>query len=226
MVVSTAQRGQGSGVKQMLAAAGMGLLLCAAAALGTRTTLGLLSDSVSGTGSFGAGAVTLSGDASGSCAASGLMPGNSPAPCSITVIYGGDLPGYLALDVLIETQAGAGGTPLYNPGDSSHDLQVGIASTNPTVTYGVPTAATTCPSGTPLDATCYELNNEIVSDTAFTRSSGAVTFTTSVSLPANASADYRGGGADVILTVHAAQSDNNGAAGCTVGSTCSTVQWR
>jgi len=144
----------------------------------------------------------------------------------MTASYTGTVSGFMALDVLIETQAGNGGTKLYNPADSSHALQVAVSSSSPSVpTYTVPTTATTCPGGAPAGSTCYLAQNLLVSASAFTSSSPAVTFTTTVSLPSGTTTGYRGGAAQVILTAHAAQSGNNAAGGCTAGVACSTVHW-
>ena len=177
------------------------------------------------TSSFSSGTVTLTSNASGACAVTGMLPGATPSPCTLTATYSGSAPAYMALDVLIETQAGNGGTALYNPSDSAHDLQVAISSSNPTVAaYTVPTVATTCPAGAPAGSTCYELDNELVKTSAFS-STSTVTFTTTVSLPASTTTGYRGGAAQVILKAHAAQSGNNSAAGCTAGQTCSAVHW-
>jgi hypothetical protein len=177
------------------------------------------------TSTFSSGTVTLTSGTSGACAVTGMLPGATPAPCTLTATYSGSVPAYMALDVLIETQAGNGGTRLYNPGDSAHDLQVAIASSNPAVAaYVVPTTATGCPAGAPAGSTCYELDNELVSLAAFSASS-TVTFTTTVSLPSSTTTGYRGGAAQVILEAHATQSGNNSAAGCTAGQSCSAVHW-
>jgi hypothetical protein len=114
---------------------------------------------------------------------------------------------YLAVNTLIETQSGAGGTKLYNPADGSNDLQVTVSSTSPSVTYTLPTTATTCPGGAPAGSTCYELDNELVSTSAVT--SAAVAFSISLRVPTTSATGYQGGAAQVILTTHAAQSKNN-----------------
>ncbi|MGH7749898.1 MAG: hypothetical protein ACREQ5_34790, partial [Candidatus Dormibacteria bacterium] len=164
-----------------------------------------------------------SSNVSGACGVVNMLPGASPPPCTLTATYGGSLPAYLGLDVLIETQAGNGGTTLYNPSDSSHDLQVTVTSTTPSASYTIPATVTTCPSGAPSGSTCYELDNELVSASPLTSSSPTVTFSTTVSLPSTTTTGYRGGAAQVVLTAHATQSGNNSAAVCTVGLTCSSV---
>jgi len=161
----------------------------------------------SGSNSLAAGTVTLTDSAVANCPVSNLLPNGTATACTFTASYAGSAAAYLAVNVLIETQAGGGGTRLYNPGDSANDLQVTITSSNPSVTYGVPTTATTCPGGAPSGSVCYELDNELVSTSAVT--SAAVGFSVSVKLPSGSVAGYQGGAAGVIVTTHAAQSASN-----------------
>jgi len=185
-------------------AAGAIALFC----LVTGSTFGLFSASATGGhNSFTAGTVTLANGAVANCPVSNLLPGSAPVTCSFTATYAGSAAAYLAVNVLVETQAGSGGTRLYNPGDPANDLQVTVTSTSPSVTYTVPTSATTCPGGAPAGSSCYELDNELVSTSAVT--SAAVTVGVSVSLPADSATGYQGGAAQVILTTHAVQSKNN-----------------
>jgi hypothetical protein len=151
--------------------------------------------------------VTLTDSAVANCPISNLLPNGTATACTFTATYTGSAAAYLAVNVLIETQAGGGGTRLYNPGDSANDLQVTITSSNPSVTYGVPTTATTCPGGAPSGSACYELDNDLVSTSAVT--SAAVGFSVSVKLPSGSATGYQGGAAQVIVTTHAAQSASN-----------------
>ena len=202
--------------------------LAAVAALVSGATFGFLSGTASSsTSSFTAGTVTQSNDLTGTCAVSNMLPNGAPSTCTLKVTYTGNDPSYLGLDVLIETQAGSGGTNLYNPTDASHDLQVGLSSSNPTVpSYTVPASATTCPVTAPAMSSCYELDKELVSTTPFTSASPQVTFTTTLSLPTTSTTGYQGGAAQIILTAHATQSGNNGSTGsCTAGQTCNGVNW-
>jgi hypothetical protein len=125
-----------------------------------------------------------------------------------TATYSGSASAYLAIDILIETQAGTGGAKLYNPSDSSHDLQVTLTSTTPTVTYTDPTTSTTCPGGAPSGSTCYELDDELVATTAFSATS-TIGFSVSVKLPTSSATGYQNGAAQIILTTHGVQSKNN-----------------
>ena len=174
---------------------------------------------------FSSGTVSLTNNVTGACGVANMLPSAAPAACTLKATYGGSLPAWVSVNVLIETQAGNGGTKLYNPSDSAHDLQVTLTSTSPTVTYAVPVTATTCPGGAPSGSTCYELDNELVSAMPVTSSSSATTFTVAVSLPAGTTTGYRGGAAQVVLTAHAAQSGNNAATGCTAGQTCAAAHW-
>ena len=186
------------------------------------STLGRLSATeASGHNSLTAGTVTLANSAIANCPVTGLLPNNASSACTFTATYSGSAPAYLAVDILIETQAGSGGTKLYNPGDSNNDLQITITSSSPSVTYTVPTASTTCPGGAPAQSSCYELDNELVSTGAL--SSAAVAFSISVKVPTTSTSGYQGGATQITLTAHAIQSKNN-ALSCTsapaAGSPC------
>ena len=192
----------------LLAVTGLAVSAVAASLLVTGFTFGLITASMSsGSNSLAAGTVTLTDSAVANCPISNLLPNGTATACTFTATYAGSAAAYLAVNVLIETQAGGGGTKLYNPGDSANDLQVTITSSNPTVTYGVPTTATTCPGGAPSGSACYELDNELVSTSAV--ASAAVGFSVSVKLPSSSTTGYQGGAAQVIATTHAAQSASN-----------------
>jgi hypothetical protein len=206
----------------LLAVIGLAVSVIAASLIATGSTFGLLSTSMrSGSNSLAAGAVTLTDSAVANCPKSNLLPNGTATVCTFTATYAGSTAAYLAVNVLIETQAGGGGTRLYNPADSANDLQVTITSSTPTVTYGVPTTATTCPGGAPSGSACYELDNELVSTSAV--ASAAVGFSVSVKLPSGSASGYQGGAAQVIVTTHAAQSASN-TLSCTatpaIGSPC------
>jgi hypothetical protein len=162
---------------------------------------------VSGQDSFTTATVTLANSAVANCPVSKLLPNATPGSCTLTTTYAGPRPAYLAVNVLIETQAGSGGTKLYNPADAANDLQVTISSSAPSVSYAVPTTATSCPGGAPSGSACYELDNELVSTSAIT--SAAASFTVAVQIPTSSPTGYQGGTAQVILTTHAVQATNN-----------------
>lgn len=202
------------------------LLAAAAAAVALSLTVaGVTSASLSasrssGTNAFAAGTVTLTDSAVANCPVTSLLPNAVAATCTFTSTYPGPAPAYIAVNVLVETQAGAGGTRLYSPSDPGNDLRITIASSNPGVSgYTVPTTATSCPGGAPSGSACYELDNELVSTTPVT--SAAVGFSVAVSLPASSTTGYQGGTAQVIMTTHAVQSRNN-TLSCTATPTAGT----
>lgn len=217
--------GGGSRKRRLLLATGSAAILAAAATLSAGATFGLFrATTTTQTNHVSSGTVTLASDTSGTCNATNMLPGASPTSCTLKATYSGNVPAYLGLDVLIETQAGSGGTRLFNPTDSTNDLQVTITDNQGSpVTYVVPTTATTCPGGAPTGSTCYELDNEIVR-LASVPASTAITFTTSASIPTISATGYQNGAAQIILTAHAVQAGNNGStATCSAGHRCDTT---
>jgi hypothetical protein len=192
----------------ILAGTGLGVAALALSLTAIGGTAGRLSTSrASGSNSFAAGTVTLANSPVANCPVSGLLPNNTAVSCTFTTTYPGPAAAYLAVDLLVEAQAGSGGTRLYNPADPSNDLAITVTSASPAVSYAVPSAATTCPGGAPSGSACYELDNELVSTAAVT--SATVTFTVSVSLPTSSATGYQGGTAQLILTTHAVQAAGN-----------------
>ena len=214
--------GRASRLAAGLASSAVALSAVALSLTMTGTTLGLFSATEAGVhNAVTAATVTLTDSAIANCPVSNLLPTGTATSCTFTATYPGPSSAYLAVNVLVETQAGSGGTALYDPADSSHDLQITLTSSSPTVTYTVPTTATTCPAGAPSGSACYELDNELVS--ASTVTSAAVSFAVSVDLPTGSTTGYQGGAAQIILTTHAVQSGSN-ALSCTgtaaAGSPC------
>jgi hypothetical protein len=192
----------------LLVAAGLAASAIALSFTVIGLTSGRLSTSLtSGGNSFTAGTVTLANSSIANCPVSNLFPNATAASCTFSTTYPGPAPAYLAVNVLVQAQAGAGGARLYNPADSANDLNITITSTNPAVSYQMPSAATTCPGGAPSGSACYELDNELVSTVPVT--AATVAFSVTVSLPASSPTGYQGGAAQVILTTHAVQSANN-----------------
>jgi len=208
--VRRARRGFDASKKRLLGLASTVVTLIAASLLVVGITFSLFSaSSPSQSDSFASGSVTLTNSAMNSCPITGLLPtGVAATPCTFNTTYSGSTPAYLATDILIETQAGSGGTPLYQPSDVANDLQVTITSTTPSVTYTVPSVSTPCPSSASAGSVCYGLDNELVATTPFAAPS-TVGFAVSVSLPTSSSTGYQGGTARVILTTHAVQSAHN-----------------
>lgn len=211
--------------KRLALAAGSAAAIAAVAVLALSATFGFFSATSSAQGNnFPAGTVNLSSDATGACTVAAILPGTSPTPCTLKATYSGSVSAYLGLDVLIETQAGSGGTPLYDPTGPAGGLQISVTDNQGTpVTYTVPTTATTCPGSAPAGSTCYGLNDELVNMTAFS-GTPSVTFATAVTLPTSSASGYQGGKAQIIVTAHAVQSGNNNFVGsCTAGHTCGSA---
>lgn len=217
--------------RKLLVSASAAAILLSISVLTFGTTFGLYSGAASQeTNSFTSGTLTLSSTVTGACTVTGLAPGDSSSTCNLGFTYSGSLSAYLAVDVVVETQAGSGGTALYNP-TGSNGLSVAVADNQATpVTYGVPTTSTSCPTGAPTGSTCYVADNELVSTSAV--SGGTTdTVTTTVSLPAAAGNGYQGGAAQILLTAHAVQSAHNTlscVATPTAGQTCTpsgTFAW-
>ena len=214
---------------RLLVAAGSAAIVTAAAVLAAGATFGLFkATTTSQTSHFSTGTVTLTSSVGGTCSVSNMFPGSSStSPCTLQAGYSGTVSAYLGLDVVIATKAGNGGTNLYNPSDSTNDLQITIKDNQgTTVTYVTPStnfgSSFLCPS--PYDVggyTCYRVLDRLVSKTASTNGGSPVIFSTSVSLPSTSSTGYRGGVASVVLTTHAVQSGNNSfVSSCTPGQTC------
>jgi hypothetical protein len=173
--------------------------------------------------SFTAGTVSLSSpSAPVTCTATALAPNGTASTCALQVTYTGTIAGFMALDVFIATSSGVGGEHLYNPGAADHPPTFSVTDSN-SVAYTLPTTALgACPSGPFATANaCYQTTNLLVSPTAFTSSSAAVTFTISVTIPTTSAGVYQGGTASVVITAHAVQASNNGStSGCTAGVPC------
>src|SRR5437870_1388524 len=101
--------------KRLLLAAGYALSLAAVAALITGATYGFFSArSSSQSNALTAGTVTLGSNVSGSCGiVSNALPDGTVHTCTFQATYGGSVPAYLGLDVLIATKHAAGGSNLY-----------------------------------------------------------------------------------------------------------------
>jgi hypothetical protein len=214
-------RRSGSDRQRWLRASAFALAVSAGATLPVGATLGLSSATspVPEQTPGSAGTVTLSNSAVTTCPLSNALPTGTATNCSFTAAYSGSVPAYVAVDVLVETQPGSGGAPLYNPSDPNNDLQVSI--TSPAVTYADPTVVTPCPLTAPSGSTCYDVDDELVSTMAFTASSPTTTFTVSFIIPTGSPTGYQGGAAQVVLTTHAVQSADNGSTSdCTAGAEC------
>jgi len=191
------------GKKRLLAAAGAISAVGAVATLVAGVTFGLFNSSQAQTNSFTAGQVSLTQGASSTCAVNSLMPGDS-GTCTLIANYSG-ASAYEALDILIATKAGSGGTSaLYTPAGGG----LGVTINDGTTAYTVPTVATACAAPYNVGGyTCYELKNELLRVTGASVASN--TFTTSYDLPAATGNAYQTATAAIVLNAHAVQSANN-----------------
>lgn len=188
---------------------------------------------------FTAGTVTLSTGTGVTCTGSGAYSGFTTSgalpTCSLQATYSGSVPAYVALDILVVTKAGSGGTALYD-GSNSTGLSFTIKDddTSPSGgnSYTVPTTAlssTVCTGvgagdlGEPAGSTCYQNTDLLAAHNASVTTfsgSDATTFTLTPTFAA--ASKYSGGTATVILTAHAAQIANNGSITspvCNIGTT-------
>ncbi len=192
-------------------------------------------------GSASNGTVTLSSPSRVTCTVTHMTPGDTQAStgqvaCTLTVTYGGSLPGYLALDVTIAS-AGAGSDPNHvltgAPGlydGTATGLQVLVKDNQATPTLYMNAGGSTPTPGTHLGGAATTPGSAtatgtdlLVSKTAFT-SGQSVTFTVDYTLPLGATNAYDGAGTTITLAAHAVQSQGNGSvAACTVGHQCDTV---
>jgi hypothetical protein len=205
---------------------------CASFGIAGYTFARLSASTPTRSGTVTAGTVTLSSVATTTCNVSNLLPGGSAGPCTLAATYSGSSPAYLGLDVVVATKAGSGGAPLYDPTDSSADLQITISDNqsspvtyvNGSTSFG---SAVACPGGFSISSgsTCYAVSDLLVSTTAFTSSSPTDTFSTTVSLPTTSPSGAQGSEAQVVLLVHAAQSHNQSLTGCAAGQACTSVSW-
>jgi len=220
--------------RRRILAVGFVAAIAAAAFVAVGAAFGFLSATTPTASTSGsAGTVTLSSNATSTCSAADLLPGQSAGPCTLAATYTGNSPAYLGLDVIVATKAGSGGTPLFNPSDSTNDLQISVRDDqSSSVTYvtgstSFGAALASCPANLSIasGSTCYEVDDLLVSTTAFSSASPSDTFTTSVSIPTTSPSGYQGGSAQVVLLVHAASADNQSLTGCSAGAACPSVSW-
>lgn len=205
--------------------AGGAAIVVATASFAAGSTLGLFSSTpAQETNSFTAGTVTLTSDATGACSVTDLVPGDSLTPCTFAATYTGSASAYVGLDVLIRTQAGAGGTPAY-PMSGGQGITIAVTDNQATpITYTLTTSVIACPGTPPAGSVCYAASNLLVKTTAFTSASPTVTFSTAVGMPAATGNAYQGAATQVFLTAHAVQSRNQTLPGtCTAGVTCAAA---
>lgn len=196
----------------------------AVAVAGAGAAYAYLSVGGSGTGSASTGSVILSVNsaASHTCSYSSLSPGDltGSATCALSVIYTGSVPAYVSLTVAIQSEAGPGGSPLYDgSGINGLTLSVSDGHNSFTVPTGPGTTGGTCPVGD----MCWTASNELSAwysgttpNLVFASGDGA-TFTITPLFAKAAGNPYQGGSASVSLTAQAVQSPAN-----TLPASCTT----
>jgi hypothetical protein len=172
------------------------------------------------------------GDSSSGYKPSGTLVGTgADTECSITVSYAGNLPAYLGLDIGISSTAGTVSSPangLFDGSATGLQLLIKDNQTSP-VTYVNGTSYTN-KSGSSV-AMSYNAGTTdlLVNTSTFTSSSPSITFSLDYYLPTTSTTGYQGATSTFTLTVHAVQSNNNAATGCTTGKQCPVVsggfQW-
>lgn len=217
-----ARVGFGPARRRLALWAGGAAVVVATASFAAGATLGLFSSTpAQESNSFTAGTVTLSSDATGACSVTDLMPGDSLTPCTFAATYTGSASAYLGLDVLVRTQAGPGGSPAY-PMSAGQGISLAITDNQATpITYTVAPSAVACPGTPPAGSVCYSASNLLVKAAAITSATPAVTFSTTVGMPAATGNAYQGAATQVFLTAHAVQAKNQTLPGtCTAGAAC------
>lgn len=233
--------------KRLLGAASFLASIVAVFFLVTGVTYGrFISTTATQNNTFSSGTVTVSGSASQTCSVSNMAPGDSSsgykpsgtlvgtgtdAECKITVSYPGSVPAYLGLDLGVSSTAGTVSSPAPGLFDgSSTGLQLLLKdSQGSPITYVNGTSYTN-KSGSPVTMSFNSgVADLLVNTSPLTSSSSAVTFTLDFYLPTTSTTGYQGAASTFTITVHAVQSGNNAATGCTTGQQCPVVsggfQW-
>jgi predicted ribosomally synthesized peptide with SipW-like signal peptide len=226
------------GKKRLLLAAGTLASIGAVVALATGVTFGFFS-ATSGpeSNSFTAGTVSLTSDATGACTVTQISPGDS-GTCTLSATYGGSVPAYLGLDLSINGNTpGSGANNAYVAGS---DLGAVVAGANALFDGSANGLQLTLTDGTAqyfFNGTQWEtkagLATNLTSDNGSTgtvndlfmgaATGTAQTITLGWLLPTTANNAYQAAGSSFRLQIHAVQSANNPATGCTVGQQCPTT---
>lgn len=203
--------------------------LAAGAAMVIGATMALFSATrTSSDNTFTSGTVTVGlGSESVTCEIPQIMPGDSSAgysigskdlsTCVYDVVYTGNAPAWLAVDVKVD-----GGTPsLYTAASDGFQLQLKTAA-------GLSLVSGT--SYTKIDGTTSSLVNgaattNLLLATSPASQNQAVKFNLDYMLPTAAPNTLQGGTVSVTLTFHAVQSDNQPVGSCTAGRQCNSITW-
>jgi len=228
--------------KRLLLGAGVLGTVAATATLVAGVTFGLFSaTSTPQSNSFTAQSVTLGTPGGTSCGVTNVVPGDS-GNCTLTYTYTGSANAVLGLDLSITAHTGGTSPNAYAPGsdagvvvpaanalfDGTADgLQLTMTDSNnisdPFITGGVNWLSESSVSN-PLT---LDSGSTGAVDDLFIGAYASGTITLHWSLPdkGTASNAYQLASSTFRLQVHAVQSDNNAATGCTVGQQCSSILW-
>jgi len=177
-----------------------------------------------GTGTGQVGTVVLSENGppvTHSCNYSDVVPGDLPGSpagtCALSVTFTGIGPAWVSLTIGVQSQAGSGGSTLYD----------GSGTNTYTVPTGTGTTGGSCPNG----FTCWSTANDLAAwygpgpNLGFTDGK-SVTWTVTPQFPTSVTNPYQGGSATVTLIAQAVQAPGNPLpAGCTtstIGTPCPT----
>ena len=206
-------------------------LFVTSGALATGLAYGFFSSPGSGYGSASVGTLKLSvnSPASVTCNYPMLSPGDltGPAKCSLAVDYTGTIPAYVSLTVAISSQAGVGGSPLYDGTNvSGLTFSISDGQHNFTVPVGAGTTTAPCPAG----FTCWTSPNDLAAwysgpttNLAFTASSPTTVWTVTPLFPTSAGNTYQGASANLVLTASAVSIGTPLPTACnilTIGQSC------
>lgn len=186
-----------------------------------------------GTAQVGTVALTENGPpATHSCNYSDIVPGDLPGSpagtCALSVTFRGIGPAWVSLSIGVQSQAGNGGSTLYD-GSGTNGLTLSISDgTNAyTVPAGPGTTGGSCPNG----FTCWTAPNDLAAwyspgpSLGFTNGK-SVTWTVTPQFPTSVTNPYQGASATVTLSAQAVQAPGNPLpAGCTtstIGTPCPT----
>jgi len=179
----------------------------------------------SATNSFSSGTVSVgSASVTQACAVPGVLPGTSSSTgCTFHITYNGNVNAYLAADILV-VGGDATHSALWDGTINGLQLTVSDGSHG----YTVPTSTLSCASvGAQFGASatngkaCGEIDNDTLT-TAEVGNGTAYILTLNWSLPTASTNSNQGGNAQVFVSFHAVQSDNN-ALNCTQSPHSGTV---
>ena len=216
--------------RRRLRIAAIAALIAGAAALVGGVVHAVLTATGSGSGfaSTASLALTVNTPATFACTLPDIKPGDLPSPtslphtCQMSVQYSGSIQAFVSLTVQIQSQAGTGGTPLYD-GTNSTGLTLSISDGHNT--FVVPTNPGSTGGSCPAGFTCWTASNDLAAtysgstpSLAFSNGNTA-TWTVTPVLQTTVGSAYMGGTALVLITAQAVQAPANALpSGCTTST--------